>query len=152
MRKELLKEGQRLPEFMLPMVSGKKYDYGSLAWKRRVLALVWAINPGRGDNSREWLRKAREQQEELRERDITVLMLAAEPDRAPELNDLPEPFVVLRDEGGKVGAELGGAPAFYLIGKDRGIKRAERVYPPLDAVYREIDAMPMRRREMRERG
>ena len=45
----------------------------------------------------------------------------------------------------------GGAPAFYLVGKDGLIKMAQRTPPANAALFTTIDAMPMRQAEMRER-
>jgi hypothetical protein len=56
---------------------------------------------------------------------------------------------VLRDTYYEEEKRLGGAPAFYLVGKDGTIKRAERDFPPLEDLVRQIDSMPMRQQEMR---
>jgi hypothetical protein len=42
--------------------------------------------------------------------------------------------------------------AVVLVGKDGGVKRRETAPLALDSLYSTIDAMPMRRREMREDG
>jgi hypothetical protein len=45
-----------------------------------------------------------------------------------------------------VGAAPDGPAAAFLIGKDGGVKLAERGSLSLDAVFALIDGMPMRRR------
>ncbi len=64
-------------------------------------------------------------------------------------NDLPEGFILLHDETGAVSQQLGETPAFYLVGKDTGIKIATRTLPALSTLFRTIDSMPMRAAEMR---
>ncbi|NMG19341.1 hypothetical protein DP116_07665 [Brasilonema bromeliae SPC951] len=42
-------------------------------------------------------------------------------------------------------------PIAVLVGKDGGVKRRETTPVQAKAIFDEIDAMPMRRQEMRER-
>ena len=56
-------------------------------------------------------------------------------------------FSRLHDADGAIAYLLGGAPAFYLVGKDAGIKIAGRTPTPIPVLFRTIDAMPMRKQE-----
>jgi hypothetical protein len=147
---ELLREGQPLPPFTLRTGDGKEFVYATLGWKRRVVVAV--LPHPLGAKERAWLTAARGAATEFAERDVTVLLLTARVDDAPEWKDLPDPLIRLRDEGGKVSERLGGPTALYLVGKDRGVKRATRALPAPEDLFRQVDAMPMRRQEMRERG
>ena len=92
----------------------------------------------------------------MQQRDVVVLLLLSLPSNGDiglkEIPDPPAGFHVLWDVGGKISSLYGGAPAFYLIGKDGTVKRAQRKPPPLKALFDQIDAMPMRRREMERKG
>lgn len=149
---ELLREDGRVPAFTLRSADGREVAYRSLLRRKRIVLLVLSDRPAGGDNGRAWLREARGNAPKFVERDMTVLVIGAHPEQVPEVERLPAPFVVLRDEQGKVIEQLGGSPAFYLVGKDTGIKRASRTCPGLRSLFGEVDSMPMRRDEMRRRG
>lgn len=149
---ELLREGKRIPAFSAKTVRGLPFSYQSLLRKKRIIVLSLAKNPGAGDNGREWLKTAREAAGELRERDLEIIVLAEDPAQIAETENLPAPpFVVLPDKNGVLARKIGGAPAFYLVGKDTGIKQATRACPTLSVLFRQIDSMPMRRQEMQDR-
>lgn len=142
----VLKEGDEIPAFVLPdVVTGRGIAYASFLRKQRIVLVV----PGRdtqGEGWR-WFAEASRSAKAFAERDITVLIVADDPTIPGRL---PQNFVVLRDEKGAVLHRLGDAPAFYLIGKDTGIKWATRNFPPVAELFRRIDAMPMRKQEMKE--
>jgi len=149
---DLLREGKRIPVFTAKTVKGAPFSYQSLLRKKRIVVLALAKNPGTGDNGRAWLKTARDAADELRKRDMEIVIIAENPAQIAETAELPAPpFVVLHDENRSLLDKMGGAPAFYLVGKDTGIKQATRACPTLSALFRQIDAMPMRRQEMRER-
>lgn len=149
---DLVQEG-RLPSFTLPpAVGGPPLRYASLLRRRRIVVLILSDKPGAGDKGRAWLARARQSAGEFTERDMTVLIIAQNPTEIKEAEKLPAPFVLLKDEDGVVSTKLGGAPAFYLVGKDTSIVRAARVAPRLPELWAQIDAMPMRRDEMRRKG
>jgi len=85
---------------------------------------------------------------EWNERDLVALLVSP-------LEPVPTRADVrfLRDENGEL-ARLFDATgdAFFLLGKDGGVKMARDVVPPDAELWAIIDAMPMRRREMRERN
>jgi hypothetical protein len=94
------------------------------------------------------LRLIREESAAIEDRDMVVLRVVAnagfvngEPLPAADVRTLRERFKVRSDEF-----------VMVLVGKDGGVKG--RYYDPqeLYAVFRDIDGMPMRQREMRERG
>jgi hypothetical protein len=86
------------------------------------------------------------------ERDLVVLAFA--PTGVPDSKDAPAPIHVLQDtpDIAALYRAAGGATAFYLIGKDGHIALARHGIPRDEELFALIDAMPMRRREMRERG
>lgn len=147
---DLLREGERPPRFALQSVAKRTIALDAFLSKRRIVLLFLAPGPPAGDNGRAWLETASKAGEALAERDVIVLVIAA-PGEARGATKLPAPFVVLRDEKGEVAQRFGNAPAFYLIGKDGGIKRASRTCPPLSVLLGQIDAMPMRQEEMRRK-
>lgn len=140
---ELLRVGGAVPGFALPEVrSGRRIEYGAFLRKRRIVILL--LN----DAGRAWLAGAVKQAREFAERDLTVLAITRGTEKP---GDLPNGFHILHDENGAISERLSGAPAFYLIGKDTGIKTASRTLPTLPDIFRTIDAMPMRAEEIRER-
>ena len=86
------------------------------------------------------------------ERDLVVLAVFHPND--PRLTISAKPLYMLADAGGHVfrryHAEEG--TTFYLIGKDGTIKLARRGCPSSRELFATIDAMPMRREEIRQRG
>lgn len=140
---ELLRVGGAVPEFALPKVrSGRRIEYGSFLRKRRIVILL--LN----DAGHIWLAGAVKQAREFAERDLTILAITRGMEKPV---DLPNGFHILHDENGALSERLGGSPAFYLIGKDTGIKTASHTLPTFPDLFRTIDAMPMRAEEMRER-
>ena len=141
---ELLKVGGVVPIFGLPDAQpGRRVEYGSFLRKCRIIILL------PNDVGREWFAGAVKQAREFAERDLNVLAIAPTEEKP---GNLPPDFHILRDENGAVTERLGGAPAFYLVGKDTGIKSASRTFPSPAELFRTIDAMPMRAQEMRERA
>lgn len=141
---DLLKIGRIVPGFELPDVPGRRnITYASFLRKRRIVILL------PNDGGWIWLAGAAKQAREFAERDLTVLVLTRDANMPASL---PGGFHVLQDADGAICARLGGTPAFYLVGKDTGIKMASRSFPTLSELFRTIDAMPMRAQETRERG
>ncbi|MBC8104686.1 MAG: DUF4174 domain-containing protein [Cytophagales bacterium] len=148
---ELLAMGDRVAPFTLPVSSsGATVLSSDILGIRRVLLLV----AGRAEEAevravQTWLRTAAAQAAELNERDVTVMVVTDDPEAITGGQELPAPtFQVLRDAYREETLRLGGAPAFYLIGKDGTIKAAERTLPPVAELLARIDSMPMRQREM----
>lgn len=162
----LLKEGMRPPRFALSRLRRERAGIvrlEKLLGKRRLVLLfasatAFAENDAAGKANRdahEWFFTATRAAPAFRERDVAVLLVLALSGGDIGLKELPDPpadFHFLLDVGGKVSARYGGAPAFYLIGKDGTVKRAERKPPALNTLFGQIDAMPMRRREMKRNG
>ena len=87
------------------------------------------------------------------DRDLVVLAILRQ--NAPRLTVAAKPLYQLADADGHVFSryhadEVG--TTFYLIGKDGAIKMARHGCPSNKELFGTIDAMPMRRREVRERG
>lgn len=83
----------------------------------------------------------------LRERDIVVIRLVGD-----EVSSTPD---VEGLEAGAIRETLGLDGAGFtvlLIGKDGTVKRRSHEPVSLSSLFEQIDAMPMRRREMREQG
>lgn len=93
-------------------------------------------------------------QAEFADRDIAMV----------EINDGFAKFVSAHSDGKFYSTPLAGAEdlihrtacdtdrEFVLIGKDTGVKQRWKNSLPLEELYDAIDAMPMRRFEMRQRG
>ena len=92
-------------------------------------------------------------QDGLIERDMVVLAILPP---AHPLSSRPAspPLWVLTDGGGRMAAVYGvptDGPFFCLIGKDGTVKQAGQNLPTPAELFETIDAMPMRRQEVRER-
>lgn len=151
---ELLREGERPPRFALPMLTagpGKVINLDDLLGRRRILLVALPARPDAQNGALAWLAGAARESAALIERDLSVLVLMPDAAQAPAFVPAAPPLVYLYDADGRVAARFGGAPAFYLVGKDGHIKRASRNCSPLKTLFGQIDAMPMRRQEMRER-
>ena len=91
-----------------------------------------------------WQQTTRERAREFAERDMVSLIVGPF-----------APLDSLRDEDGSIARSFGVEDentAFFLIGKDGTLKRAENSVPAMEALWAQIDSMPMRLREMNERG
>jgi peroxiredoxin len=143
-RTSLLPEGSRPPTFTLPHEAGRPVSLRTFLGSRRIVLL---FSPSQRD-----LDTIQSQRTPFSDRDLTVL--AVVPPGSP-LTAEPGPIHVLTDPEGKVAKKYGasdGRPAFYLIGKDGHIAMAQHEFPAPHTLFGIIDAMPMRRQEMRERG
>ena len=127
------------------------FDLGALRADRRPL-VVFARDAGDKKLQRQ-LAAYRDAVEGFEERDMTLVVVyedgassaGARPLSARDCDALRDRF-----RRNRKGAADGFAA--LLVGKDGGVKRTS--YEPLDAddLFGQIDQMPMRRREMRERG
>jgi peroxiredoxin len=148
----LIAEGKRVPVFTLRDASSNADVRLEAFLRKRRVVLLFLSGREEGDCCRAWLKTARAAAAQIAERDLTVLVMASEPESVAEAQKLPEPFVVLRDPRGQVAAAYGGSPSFYLVGKDGTIKRSSHTCVPLPDLFGLIDAMPMRRQEVREKA
>ena len=133
-----LEKGGRPPEFSLPDSTGRVVSLRSVLGRERLLI---AFAPKTAD-----LEAVRRDRGAFLERDLTLIsiMSAGVPSSiAPILN--------LRDADGKVAGTYGssGKTLVYLVGKDGTTKAVWDSMPKLRDVYALIDAMPMRRGELR---
>ncbi|MFA0961674.1 DUF4174 domain-containing protein [Roseivirga sp. BDSF3-8] len=95
-------------------------------------------------------RRLQSESEEVVERDLVVYRLFPEEGIDPEDGNITSNEVLALREKFKVAP---GDFAVILVGKDGYRKmRWDNKVKPLQVVFDKIDAMPMRRREMRERG
>lgn len=87
----------------------------------------------------------------LNERDMVVLVLLP-PARPFFPTPATPPVLVLRDDG-RAASAYGtppGEPFFCLIGKDGTIKQSGPLIPTPVELFETVDAMPLRRQEIRE--
>lgn len=141
----MLKEGNGPPRFALRDSGGKRRDLTAFLGRDRIV-IVFAPDAA-------WIRAARAARNEFVERDLSLLIIAP-PDSPTAREATVPPLYFLADDEGSTARAYGalpGAAMFYLVGKDRTIKMARRGCPANGELFAVIDAMPMRRREMRER-
>ena len=141
----MLTEGSHPPHFVLPDGEGKRRNLAAFLGRSRVIIVF-------GPDAT-WLNAVRAGRDEFIERDLTVLVLVA-PDHALAKEKSTPPLFFLADKAGAVARVYGaesGATTFFLAGKDGTVKMAQRGCPTNRELFGVIDAMPMRRREMRER-
>lgn len=148
----LLSETSRPPLFALPDTQDNPVRLDTFLRYKRIVVL--AIPAGAGLQGTEFLRTAGKHRDEFDARDLVVLALVPpQSTLSKEFDTLP--VHMLQDADGKVAHVYGGSsgtPAFYLIGKDGGFKMTRRAFPSLRELFGTIDAMPMRRDEMRRPG
>jgi hypothetical protein len=122
------------------------YDLSPHLWQNRLLFLVSdsAADP-RHAAQREVIDTLRD---EVIDRDLVVFELFTASGNVDGL-------VLGADDVAELRTQLGVAPGdrqMILIGLDGGIKRRGELDTELQAVFGQIDGMPMRRQELRERG
>ncbi len=148
----LLDDTRRLPSFTLPDTQGQPVRLETFLRHKRIVLL--AIPAGAALQGTEFLRAVQRHQAEFDARDLVVLALVP-PHLAMSEQFDTLPIHMLQDADARIAHAYGGSsgtPAFYLIGKDGGIKLARRTFPSLRALFAAIDAMPMRREEMRRQS
>ncbi len=122
----------------------RPFSMGTLRWKKRPL-LLFAEDEG-DPRLQQQLSAVQATRSQFDERDmLLVVILGTGPSRVEERVLTAEDAERLRDSYGVDG----GTFALRLVGKDGGVKREARDVVPMDALYDLIDAMPMRREEMR---
>jgi hypothetical protein len=115
-------------------------DLSTYKWKNRLL-LVFAAP---GEEYEEQLRLLEGLEPEFEERDLLLGLLH----EAGELDGTPVPPEDTMQLRQKFSVEPYSF-ATILVGKDGGEKFRSNAPAPAEEVFRRIDAMPMRRREMR---
>lgn len=111
------------------------YDQSELFSGAYRLLLVFTPDAENEDLQR-MEQEIRAKEQELGDRDMRVVRVTGEQD-----HPLRERYRVPVEEF-----------RLLLIGKDGGVKRSETDAIALEEVFAQVDSMPMRRREMRERG
>lgn len=138
--------------FGLSDAHGRPLCIKSFLGRKRIALLFVPAQPGW--HGADVLRTVQQHRAEFVARDLVVWVIAPPQGLLAKQTALP-PLFVLHDTNGTFthAYQAGsGASAFYLIGKDRGIKMARPAFPSLRELFGTIDAMPMRREEMRRRG
>jgi len=118
-----------------------------LRWSARVLLV---LTPRLDDPRAIALREALARRAcQARERDLVLMQIPAAGPASLESEPLPsQEATQIRDR-----FRHGDSPfQVLLLGKDGGVKQRENHVPDLDAMFALIDAMPMRRSEMRGRA
>lgn len=121
------------PGLLAAVVMTQTPDLSSLQWRHRVV-LLFAPEPGNSSLA-EQKRRFEADPEGLKERDIVVYEIT---ENTPQSAALRKQFDVKPDRF-----------AVVLVGKDSGRKMKKEEPVPLTALYGKIDAMPMRRSEMK---
>lgn len=132
---------------MLPNMTALATDLSPYRWKQRLL-LVFAPTPA--TSAYQALdRQLKQHPAGVAERDLMVFHLFGEgSSHGPDGAVAPEDAEVLRRQFGLAGDDF----RMLLIGKDGGTKGSYGSPPDLMAIFDRIDAMPMRREEMRRSG
>jgi hypothetical protein len=128
---------------MLALSGAEAYDLGQHQWRHRLLILV---APG-GDDPllAEQRRRIAQRRDAMLERDLLVFQILRDRGLAGE-RGLPAGMLTQLREQLDVTAD---DRLMILIGKDGGVKRRAPLSTDLAEIFSQIDAMPMRREEMR---
>ncbi len=140
------------PNFALSDAQGHPVPIKSFLGRKRIALLF--LPDQLGAPGAAVLRMVQQHRAEFVARDLVVWAVVPSGNALGKQKGLP-PLFVLHDTNGVITHAYdtdGGASAFYLIGKDGGIKMARPAFPSLRELFGTIDAMPMRREEMRQRG
>jgi hypothetical protein len=120
------------------------FSMAALRWKKRPLLLFAATEED--PLLRQQLEAVESTRDRFEERDMVLIVVLGEgPSRAGGRALSPEGADRLRASYG-VDPE---AFALRLVGKDGGVKRRGDDVVPMEEIYAQIDAMPMRQQEMR---
>ena len=130
--------------FALPPAQAAPDDNPLVAerWKTRPVVVVV---PGRGDAMLERVRSTLRQtaaREAFIEREMVLYTVVA---GEGQRNEKPLAARQTRALLAALKREASGPPTFVLVGKDGGVKMTEGADVDLNAVFAEIDRMPMRR-------
>jgi peroxiredoxin len=133
-----LENGKRPPVFALPDSTGRAVSLRSVLGRERLLI---AFSAATAD-----LEAVRKDRAAFLERDLTLIAVST-----AKVPSSIAPILNLRDADGSVAALYGssGKTLVYLVGKDGTVKRVWERMPKLSDVYALIDAMPMRKGELR---
>ena len=124
-----------------PDAASHVLDSGCFRWKNRLLVMFCGdASTGAWTELRD---RVRCRQEEVRERDLLLILVAGATAASPKRRKTAELHK-------RFGINANGV-CVLLIGKDGTEKMRWPHVPDLDDVFARIDAMPMRQREMRTR-
>ena len=130
----------------LPIGSARGADLTSYRWQQRLL-LVFAAQPSDPDFM-VFAQSLSASRDAVQDRDLVLGRLFEQgPSHLGERSLLPEDAQSLRHR-------FAIRPTTFtvvLIGKDGGVKMVRQGRVDLEAIFARIDAMPMRRQEMRDR-
>jgi hypothetical protein len=122
----------------------RPFSMSALRWKKRPL-LLFAEDEQDARLQRQ-LSAVEASRDRFDERDmVLIVVLGAGPSRVEERG-------LTTDDADRLRASYGverRAFALRLVGKDGGVKRQSREVVPMDEIFDQIDAMPMRQEEMR---
>jgi monofunctional biosynthetic peptidoglycan transglycosylase len=124
----------------------RPFSMSTYRWQKRPL-LLFAEDEGDARLRRQ-LSDVEATRDRFDERDmVLIVILSAGTSRAEERALTTDAADHLRTSNGVDGSTF----ALRLVGKDGGVKLQSRDVVPMEALYDLIDAMPMRREEMRQR-
>ncbi|MEH2276413.1 MAG: DUF4174 domain-containing protein [Nostoc sp.] len=123
------------------------FNLSSQKWKNRVL-LVFAPSV---DNHtyQQQMQLLQEHNSGFADRDLVLVQVLATDESYANRQPIDKPSAAkLRD---RFGVDKGNFRVI-LVGKDGGVKRSDATPVQATAIFKEIDAMPMRQQEMQKRG
>jgi hypothetical protein len=123
----------------------KAQTFDAHRWQDRLLVLY--ADRESGEVLARWREALAGEEAELKERDLKIYILR------PDGMEAPEGAVTSREDRDRILGEYRlreKKTTWVLIGKDGGEKMRGADSLPLEDIFRRIDSMPMRQREMRE--
>jgi len=145
-------QSNRFPTCALLDTAGHLVRMKSFLGRKRLVLLFLTASPP--PQTTAFLQTVRGRRTAFAARDMVVLVVAPAA-LAQTLPNAPPVLRILSESNGAVArayeAGLYATP-FYLIGKDGAIKMARPAPPSLRELFGTIDAMPMRREEMRRQS
>ena len=140
------------PAAEIATISGEKISLSSCFETNRIILLF--VPPSYENEAGGYLKHLSENEAKLNERDLKIFVIAA-----PESALQKSSFGALIKVAGScdpmptsMSPNFDNGPLFILIGKDRNIKLREPKFVSDKAFFGVIDAMPMRRAEMKSKS
>lgn len=137
------------PDCQLVLSGGDKVALASQLEKNRIILLF--VPPSYETEAEHYLEHLKSQESSLKERDLIVYAVAA-PDSPLQKGSFGENVKVASNcdpMPTSLSPNFDNGPLFVLVGKDKTIKLREMKFVSEKALFNVIDAMPMRKAEMK---